>query len=181
MRQKQAVKTESVVNHTNWRADKHWNDKHKLLCKKLLQRRESAGNKQTKPLKHPTEFCLESNPQLRVEANPVMPREIVILLPRAPCRTGSQNSSCRPRRCCLRREASPSWCRRPCSAQRRWRRPRQTACRPPESGSASDAPSRPQNTPRWWRTGPLEGGGGESRHQGECVTDVDDDEDVVKK
>lgn len=74
-----------------------------------------------------------------------------------PCHKDSQNSSCRPRRCCLQQGASPSSCRLPCNAQRRWRKPPQTACTPPELVSASDAPSRRQSRRRWWRTGPLEG------------------------
>lgn len=92
---------------------------------------------------------------------------IVIITKSWPCHKDSQNSSCRPRRCCLRREASPSWCHLPCNAQTRWRRPQRTACRPRESGSASGAPSRRQNTPHWWRTGPLEGG--EERGAGESA------------
>lgn len=81
-----------------------------------------------------------------------------IVITRWPCHKGSQNSSCRPHRCCLRQVASLSLCHPPCNVQTHWRTPRQTACRPQESGSASGAPSHRQNTPRWWHKGPLVGG-----------------------
>lgn len=56
--------------------------------------------------------------------------------PPIPYRRDCPNSSCRPRRCCLRRGVSPAWCHLPCSVQRRWRKPRPTACTPPASASA---------------------------------------------
>lgn len=74
-----------------------------------------------------------------------------------PCHKDSQNSSCRPHRCCLQLGASPSLCHLPCNARKHLRKPPQTAYTPPVSVSASDAPSHRQNRLHWWHTGPLEG------------------------